>query len=129
MGEKYLTVTSTRQNRKKKELQPQSVGEHGQKKKEQSNSLPASDAPTPPQPTSPKCSSTLCFSALKTSLLDNSSGYGIEAECWTWCGVEMGGEGAGMNSTRSQRFCCAGGREVIYLFALIAGEGGPEKTI
>ena len=86
-------------------------GGGGRRRKGIEDFSPASEVPTSPQPVSPKFKSTLCFSALKTPLLDIASGDGVMM-CWIWpCpGAETdvddgGGEAAGMNSMRSQRFC------------------------
>ena len=87
------------------------MGGGGRRRKGIEDFSPASEVPTSPQPVSPKFKSTLCFSALKTPLLDIASGDGVMM-CWIWpCpGAETdvddgGGEAAGMNSMRSQRFC------------------------
>jgi hypothetical protein len=104
IGEKYFTVVP-RQQKKKRIESSRSEKRRRRRKRDLS---PASDAPTSPQPTSPKFKSTLCFSALKTSLLDIVSGDGAVMR-WIWLcpGVETdgGGDAAGMNSMRSQRFC------------------------
>ena len=104
-GGEILYFCSASTKKKKKEDRNQNTGRREGGK---GNISPASDAPTSPQPTSPKFKSTLCFSALKTSLLDIVSGGGAVMR-WIWpCpGVETdgGGDAAGMNSMRSQRFC------------------------
>lgn len=104
IGEKYFTFVPHQPKKKKKEDRNQNTGGREGGK---GNISPASDAPTSPQPTSPKFKSTLCFSALKTSLLDIVSGDGAVMR-WIWpCpGVETdgGGDAAGMNSMRNQRF-------------------------
>jgi hypothetical protein len=107
MGEKYFTLFRVNQKKKKGKKKIKTLGRGGKR-----NLSPASDAPTCPQPTSPKFNSTLCFSALKTSLLDIASGDGV-VMCWMWpcpgVGTDAndggGGDAAGMNSMRSQRFC------------------------